>query len=161
NGRFPVRKDGIDWKDYVPGDRSDLIPNAIVPFDKLPQLWNPRSGFVFNSNNTPFRATAPEDDLKPSDYPAWMGIQTNMNNRAFPVLEPFGADKAITADAFHKYKFDVRYSTRSQMAGIINELCHPVHDAKACDLLTHWNLSADIHSRGAALAILTVVPVVR
>jgi acyl-homoserine-lactone acylase len=161
NGRFPVRKDGVNWKDTLPGDRSDLIPTAIVPFDKLPQLWNPKSGFVFNSNNTPFQATAPQDDLKVSDYPAWMGIQTNMTNRAWRALETFGADKAITADAFRKYKFDVRYSTRSGMAAIINELCRPVRDAKACDLLTHWNLSADVHSRAAALAILTAEPVLR
>jgi acyl-homoserine-lactone acylase len=161
NGRFPVRKDGVDWKGYIPGDRSDLIPNAIVPFDRLPQLWNPKSGFVFNSNNTPFQATAPEDDLKSSDYPSWMGIQTNMTNRAQRALETFGADKAITADAFRKYKFDVRYSTRSDVARIIAELCSPARDAKACDLLTHWNLSADIHNRGAALAILTAEPVLR
>jgi penicillin amidase/acyl-homoserine-lactone acylase len=161
NARFPVRKAGVNWQDYVAGDRSDLIPQSIVPFDKLPQLWNPKSGFVFNSNNTPFQATAPEDDLKPSDYPSWMGIQTNMTNRAWRALETFGADTHITADAFRKYKFDVRYSPNSDIAKIIGELCHPAQDRKACDLLTHWDLSADVHSRGAALAILTAQPVIR
>ena len=161
NGRFPVRKPGFDWQDYLPGDRSDLIPHAIVPFDKLPQLWNPKSGFVFNSNNTPFQATAPKDDLKPQAYPRWMGIQTNMTNRAWRALETFGADPKITAAAFRRYKFDVRYSRKSQIVKIIAELCRPVRDPKACDLLTHWNLSADIHNRGAALAILTAEPVIR
>ncbi|HEX4296096.1 MAG TPA: acylase [Rhizomicrobium sp.] len=161
NGRFPVRKDGMNWQGYIPGDRSDLIPTAIVPFDKLPQLWNPKSGFVFNSNNTPFQATDPADDLKASDYPAWMGIQSNMTNRAQRALETFGADTAIGDASFRKYKFDVRYSTKSDMAKIIAELCRPVRDPKACDLLTHWNLSADIHNRGAALAILTAEPVIR
>jgi acyl-homoserine-lactone acylase len=161
NGQFPVRKDGVDWQDYIPGDRSELIPTAIVPFDRLPQLWNPKSGFVFNSNNTPFQATDPADDLKSSDYPAWMGIQSNMTNRAQRALETFGADTAISAEAFRKYKFDVRYSPKSDVVKIIDELCRPVRDAKACDLLTHWNLSADIHNRGAALAILTAEPVIR
>ena len=161
NGQFPLRKDGVDWRGYIPGDRSDLIPAAIVPFDRLPQLWNPKSGFVFNSNNTPFQATDPADDLKASDYPAWMGIQTNMTNRAQRALETFGADTAISEAAFRKYKFDVRYSPKSDVAKIIAELCSPVRDAKACDLLTHWNLSADIHNRGAALAILTAEPVIR
>ena len=161
NGQFPVRKDGVNWRDYIPGDRSDLIPTAIVPFDKLPQLWNPKSGFVFNSNNTPFQATDPADDLKASDYPAWMGIQSNMTNRAQRALETFGADTAIGDAAFRKYKFDVRYSAKSDVAKIIAELCSPVRDAKACDLLIHWNLSADIHNRGAALAILTAEPVIR
>ncbi len=161
NGRFPVRKDGVNWQGYIPGDRSDLIPTAIVPFDKLPQLWNPKSGFVFNSNNTPFQATGAADDLKSSDYPAWMGIQANMTNRAQRALETFGADTAISAAAFRKYKFDVRYSAKSDIVKIIAELCSPVRDPKACDLLTHWNLSADIHNRGAALAILTAAPVLR
>ena len=161
NGQFPVRKDGVNWQGYIPGDRSELIPTAIVPFDRLPQLWNPKSGFVFNSNNTPFQATDPADDLKARDYPAWMGIQSNMTNRAQRALETFGADTAIGEAAFRKYKFDVRYSAKSDMAKIIAELCRPVRDPKACDLLTHWNLSADIHNRGAALAILTAEPVIR
>ena len=98
NGQFPVRSEGIDWKGFIPGDRSDLIWHAYVPFDKIPQLWNPKSDFVFNSNNTPFQATAPQDDLKPSDFSPTLGIQTNMTNRAMRALETFGADPSITAD---------------------------------------------------------------
>ncbi|MBV8977648.1 MAG: acylase [Alphaproteobacteria bacterium] len=163
NGEFPVRRPGLDWQGYLPGERSDLIPRAIVPFDKLPQLWNPKSGFVFNSNNTPFQATAPEDDLKPSDYPSWMGIQTNMTNRALRVLETFGADPKIGADAFRRYKFDVRYSAKSDVAHLLAALCKdpPSDVVRACAVLHVWNLSADIHNRGAALAILTAQPVLR
>lgn len=128
NGQFPVRKPGFDWQTYIPGDRSDLIWRSYLPFEREPQLWNPKSGFVFNSNNTPFQATAPEDDLKPADYPEWMGIQTNMTNRAMRALETFGADAHISADAFRKYKFDIRYSANSEVAKIIEEVCtHPPH----------------------------------
>ncbi len=163
NGQFPIRKGGVDWQSYLPGDRSDLIWHSYQPFDRMPQLWNPKSGFVFNSNNTPFRATASEDDLKSSDYPAWMGIQTDMTNRALRALETFGADHAISADAFRKYKFDVSYSAKSEVAAMIAKVCmHPARDFKsACDVLTKWNLSADIHNRGAALAILMAAPVSR
>lgn len=161
NGQFPVRKAGVNWRGIVAGDRSDLIPREIVPFDRLPQLWNPKSGYVFNSNNTPFQATAPEDDLKPSGYPSWMGIQDNMTNRAWRALETFGADTRISADAFRRYKFDVGYSARSDVASMIREACtHPDADlADACRLLFAWNRSADVHSRAAALAILMAVPV--
>ena len=166
NGQFPVRKDGVNWQGYLPGDRSDLIWHSYVAFDKLPQIWNPKSGFVFNSNNTPFQATAPQDDLRPSDYPAWMGIQSNMTNRALRALETFGADTAITAEAFREYKFDVRYSAKSEVANMIADVCgrDPGDDADlraACRLLKSWNRSADIHSRGAALAILMAQPVSR
>ena len=163
NGQFPVRKDSVDWQSYLPGDRSDLIWHSYLPFDRMPQLWNPKSGFVFNSNNTPFQATAPGDDLKASDYPRRMGIQTNMTNRALRALETFGADRAISADAFRKYKFDIRYSAKSEVAAMISQVCaHPPFDLKsACSLLVSWNRSADIHNRGAALAILMAAPVSR
>jgi penicillin amidase/acyl-homoserine-lactone acylase len=163
NGQFPVRKPGINWQTYLPGDRSDLVWHSNLPFDRIPQLWNPKSGFVFNSNNTPFQATAPDDDLKSSDYPAWMGIQANMTNRAYRALEMFGSDPSITAEAFRKYKFDIRYSTRSEIVRIIDEACHgrEADLAAACKILTSWDRSAGIHDRGAALAILMAEPVSR
>ncbi|HWA91379.1 MAG TPA: acylase [Rhizomicrobium sp.] len=164
NGQFPVRKAGVNWQDYLPGDRSDLIWHDIVPFDRLPQLWNPKSGYVFNSNNTPFQATDPADDLKASDYPSWMGIQSNMTNRAWRALETFGVDPKITAQAFRKYKFDISYSKRSEVAQMIAELCvHPTEaDVKrGCAVLTHWDRSTGIHDRGAALAVMMAAPVGR
>jgi penicillin amidase/acyl-homoserine-lactone acylase len=159
NGQFPVRKPGFDWKHILPGDRSDLIWHSYVAFDKIPQLWNPKSGFVFNSNNTPFQATAPQDDLKPADFPDWMGIQTNMTNRAYRALETFGADPAITAANFRKYKYDLAYSTKSDIAKEILEIeaIHPGNDAdlkQAQAILAHWDRRTDIHNRGAALAVL-------
>jgi len=165
NGEFPVRREGIDWKGFISGDRSDLIWHAYLPFDKIPQLWNPRSDFVFNSNNTPFRATAPEDDLKPSDFSPTLGIQTNMTNRAMRALETFGADKAITADAFRRYKFDLGYSVHSDIARMIAEVLKsdPGGDPdleQAQRILKSWNRRTDIHNRGAALAVLMGVRVV-
>jgi penicillin amidase/acyl-homoserine-lactone acylase len=159
NGQFPVRKPGVDWKGVLPGDRSDLIWHSYVPFDKIPQVWNPKSGFVFNSNNTPFQATGPGDNLKPSDFPDWMGIQTNMTNRAYRAEETFGADTHITADAFAKYKFDLAYSVRSDVAREIAEVTaiNPGADkdlAQAQSILAHWDRRTDIHNRGAALGVL-------
>jgi acyl-homoserine-lactone acylase len=159
NGQFPVRKPGVDWKGVLQGDRSDLIWHGYVPFDKIPQVWNPRSGFVFNSNNTPFQATGPGDNLKPSGFPDWMGIQTNMTNRAYRAQETFGADTHITADAFAKYKFDLAYSARSDIAKEIAEVTaiNPGSDkdlAQAQSILAHWDRRTDIHNRGTALAVL-------
>ena len=164
NGQFPVRKPGFDWKGTLPGDRSDLIWHAYVPFDKIPQLWNPKSGYVFNSNNTPFQATGPEDDLKPSQFPDWMGIQTNMTNRAYRALETFGADPHISAAKFRAYKFDLSYSAKSDLAKDIAEIeaVNPGNDAdlkQAQAILKGWNRKTDIHNRGAALAVLMGVRV--
>ncbi len=164
NAQFPDRIAGVDWKKTLPGDRSDLIWKGYLPFSATPQIWNPKSGLVFNSNNTPFQATGPGDALKPADFPASMGLETGMTNRAWRALETFGADPKITAEAFRRYKFDVAYSPRSDMAKVLAAVAalDPKGDAgvKAAQaLLAGWDRRTNVESRGAALAVLTALPI--
>ena len=165
NAQFPERKPGFDWKGVLPGDRSDLIWHSYVPFDKIPKYINPKSGVLFNANNTPFRATTPADDLDPSAFPKWMGIQTDMTNRAYRMEETFGSDPQITRDEFRKYKFDVTYSQKSELAALLKQVTSvdPGDDkdlAKAQEILRNWNMEATKDSRGAALGILMAEPVI-
>jgi acyl-homoserine-lactone acylase len=159
NGQFPNRAEGRDWTQVQPGDQSDLIWHGYLPFEKVPQIWNPKSGYVFNSNNTPFQATGAEDALKQSDFSTTMGIQMNMTNRAYRALETFGADPAITGEAFRKYKFDIAYSEHSDIAREIDEVLKtdPGADAelgKAQTLLKDWDRKTNVASRAAALGVL-------
>jgi acyl-homoserine-lactone acylase len=159
NGQFPVRAEGRDWREVQPGDRSDLIWHGYLPFDRVPQIWNPKSGYVFNSNNTPFEATGVEDALKPADFSPTMAIQTDMTNRAYRAQENFGADAAITEEAFRAYKYDLAYSDRSDFAREIAEVVKvdPGSDndlSAAQALLKGWDRRTNIGSRAAALAVL-------
>jgi acyl-homoserine-lactone acylase len=166
NGLFPVRQPGPDWQGVLPGDRSDLIWRSYVPFDKVPQLWNPPSGFVFNSNNTPFHASAPADDLRPEDFSPTLGIQTDMTNRAWRAMETYGADSRITAEAFHAYKYDLAYSVHSDEARVYAGILaiDPGKDRdlqQALDILKRYDRRTNVANRGAALAVLTIEPVLR
>lgn len=166
NGEFPVRQPGFDWRGYLPGTSSKLIWDHYLPFSRVPQIWNPRSGFVFNSNNTPFVATAPADDLKPDNFPLWMGIQTNMTNRAWRALENFGGDTSISAADFRKYKFDLTYSDKSDfMAHVRTLIAMPANGdpdvEKAQAILKAWDGKTNVADRGTALAVLTIEPVMR
>jgi acyl-homoserine-lactone acylase len=159
NGQFPVRAEGRDWTQVQPGDRSDLIWHGYLAFDRVPQIWNPKSGYVFNSNNTPFQATGAEDALKPADFSPTMGIQSDMTNRAYRAEEMFGTDAAITDEAFRAYKFDLAYSDRSDIAREIAEVVQvdPGSDidlSAAQVLLKGWDRRTNIGSRAAALAVL-------
>ena len=78
---------GWDWQADLPGDRSDLIWDGYIPYADGPKLVNPESGFIFDANNTPFRATDGADNLTPEQFPAWMGLQTNETNRSLPIQE--------------------------------------------------------------------------
>ena len=163
NGLFPDRKPGLDWKGVLPGDRSDMIWRSYLPFNRVPQIWNPKSGYVFNSNNAPFAATAPEDGLKPVDFPETMGLQTNMTNRAYRAQETFGSDAKISEAAFRAYKFDISYSARSDVARIVDAILHldPAGNrdiVRAQDLLRRWDRSTNVDSRAAALAVMTATP---
>jgi acyl-homoserine-lactone acylase len=159
NGQFPNRREGRDWTQVQPGDESDLIWHGYLPFEKVPQIWNPKSGYVFNSNNTPFQATGADDALKPSDFSTTMGIQMNMTNRAYRAFETFGADPAITAESFRKYKFDIAYSEHSDLAREIDDVLKtdPGADAdlgKAQMLLKNWDRKTNVANRAAALGVL-------
>src|SRR5258708_7951654 len=168
NGLFPVRQEeaGLDWQDVLPGDRSDLIWHRYLPFEKIPQIWDPTGGLVFNSNNTPFQAAVPADNLKPQDFSPTLGIQSNMTNRAWRALETYGADSHITAETFRKYKYDLSYSTRSDVAQIVDQVIaiDPGKNAgsdlsqddlgQAQEILKRWDHRTNVANRSAALAIL-------
>ena len=156
NGLYPLRKDGPDWSGVVAGNRSDLIWTKARPFSQSPQIWNPKSGWVFNSNNGPFHATDAADDLKPTDYPASMGIETHMTNRAWRALETYGADPKITAEEFNTYKYDLAYSQQSEEYSWVKDVVSGDVGTNP-DLITAqavlraWDGQTDLHNRGAAL----------
>jgi acyl-homoserine-lactone acylase len=166
NGQFPVRRDGFNWMGTLPGDRSDLLWKDRVPFAGLPQVWNPRSGIIFNSNNTPLVASEAADNIRAESLPHNLGLQTNMTNRALRVQETYLLDKSITAAEFEAYKYDLTYSSRSTLAGLISRVIKmdPGGDpdfAKAQEILMGWNRRTDLDNRGAALAILMGEPIGR
>jgi penicillin amidase/acyl-homoserine-lactone acylase len=165
NARLPLRAEGYDWQAHLPGDRSETLWTEFLPFAALPQLVNPLSGFVANSNHTPFRTTVGPENPDPDDFSPTLGIETDMTNRGLRALELFGADPSISAAEFRRYKFDKRYSEKSDAARIVVEaLAAELPDdpllLEARRVLAAWDRSADVENRGAALAILTATPVV-
>ncbi len=164
NGQYPNRTATADWAHVLPGDRSDLIWQGYRPVEQIPQLWNPKSGFVFNSNNSPFEASAAEDNLRPADFPASMGLQTNTTNRALRIGENVGADPAITDESFRRYKYDITASERSGLLAMVAQVLamDPKGDKDliaAQAILKGWDRKADIHNRGTALAALMSQPI--
>lgn len=165
NGKYPDQPAEVNVNGDIPGDRAALIWHAYLPPSRVPQIWDPESGFVFNSNNTPFRATGPGDQLNPKNFVPSMGLETQMNNRALRVEETYGADTSISEEAFRRYKFDLRYSDRSEMVTLIHDLL--AIDSKDADIKTaqgilrRWNLSADQANREAPLALLTAYKILQ
>ncbi|MCP5060398.1 MAG: acylase [bacterium] len=168
NARFPKRREGWDWKGYLPGDRSDLVWTEYHTYDEAPQLMNPSSQVVTNANSDPFHATVGEENLKRENYPESFGIERRMTNRALRALELYGGDDSITAEEFRAYKFDKRYSAKSAAREIVATILAADPEtlgddpdyAEARELLAAWDFTATAASRTAPIAIISLTPVV-
>jgi penicillin amidase/acyl-homoserine-lactone acylase len=165
NAVFPKRVPGLDWGGVLPGDRSDLIWSEWLPFDAVPQVVNPASGFVASANHTPFRSTADGDAPDPARFAPELGIETRMTNRALRALELFGGDASITREEFRAYKFDKRYAEGSEARRIVAEILAADFGGdpelvRGQDVLRGWRASAEADDPAAALAILSATPVV-
>jgi penicillin amidase/acyl-homoserine-lactone acylase len=161
NARLP-RRTGSD-EGYLAGDTSPALWTEYLSFDELPRVTNPPSGFVINSNSSPFQATLGPGNPDPARYPPSLGIETHLTNRAQRALELFGGDASLTREAFDRYKFDTAYSPRSTTARRFHEIVDgPLPDdpliREAADVLRRWNLDTDIANPATALALLTLRP---
>ena len=86
---FPDRPAGFNWRGIVPGDTSADLWTKTLPFDRVPALVNPRSGYVMNANNTPWVAAGPGDELDPAAFSPLLGVEDDMTNRAVRLIELF------------------------------------------------------------------------
>ncbi len=168
NALLPIRDARYNWRGYLPGDTSDVLWTEYLPFDALPQVKNPQSGFLQNCNSTPFFTTDGPDNPNPDDYCESLGIEPPemMTNRALRALELYGADDSITEEAFYEYKFDWHYSEESRAAELRQQLLDTVDDddpviQQALETLRNWDLGGDPDNTSTAIAVLAMEPVVR
>ncbi len=71
NGAVPRRSLNFDWSQPVDGSTPETEWHGYHSFSELPQVTNPKSGFVQNCNSTPF-ATTLFDNPNPGAYPKYM-----------------------------------------------------------------------------------------
>ena len=80
NGAVPRRSTKFDWSKPVDGSNPEAEWNGYHSFDELPQLTNPKTGFMQNCNQTPFTTTSEGNPAKES-FPNYMTHESD-NARA-------------------------------------------------------------------------------
>tara|TARA_B100001105_G_scaffold167973_1_gene135209 strand:+ start:345 stop:2459 length:2115 start_codon:yes stop_codon:yes gene_type:complete len=161
NAKIPLRKNGYDWQKILPGETSTNLWTTFVPFDSLPQVTNPPSGFFQNCNSSPYLATGDSAEM-PLPLPNWAGVERHQTSRALRALETYGADTSISRQEFFNYKYDHRYSKKSQIARtrdrFISDMENDTNRAlkPALELLANWDLEADSTNKAAALAFMVL-----
>lgn len=96
NGSVPKRPTKFDWSKPVDGSNPEAEWNGYHSFDELPQLTNPKTGFMQNCNQTPFTTTADGNPAKDS-FPNYMthesdNARARISRRILSTHEKFSFD---------------------------------------------------------------------
>ncbi|WP_448098909.1 penicillin acylase family protein [Luteibacter yeojuensis] len=68
---IPNRDDRFDYTKPVDGSDPATDWKGTLPLDKAPRLFNPPTGWIFNTNDWPYSAAGP-DSPKQADFPRYM-----------------------------------------------------------------------------------------
>ncbi|HEV2423855.1 MAG TPA: penicillin acylase family protein [Terriglobia bacterium] len=107
HGDFIPRRDPrFDWTRPVDGSDPATGWHGLLSLDETPHLLNPKSGWIYNSNDAPWNAAGP-GSLKKQDFPIYVetGGESARGLHAVRVLEnrkDFTLDSLITT-AFDSY----------------------------------------------------------
>jgi acyl-homoserine-lactone acylase len=85
---IPRRNPKFDWTKPVDGSDPESDWKGLLSFEESPHLFNPATGWLYNSNNSPWSA-AGSSSLKQSDFPKYVdnGIENARGLHAIKVLE--------------------------------------------------------------------------
>ena len=89
HGNFiPRRESKFDWTKPVDGSDPESEWKGLLSFEESPNLINPATGWVYNSNNSPWSA-AGASSLKQADFPKYVdnGFESARGRHAIMLLE--------------------------------------------------------------------------
>lgn len=163
NGNFPFRDRAYNWKEVLPGDTSATLWEDFHSTEELVQVLQPISGYVFNTNNTPFTSSGPLDNPRRRDYDPTLGNYQYENNRSLRVMEILSEIDKISWQDFLRLKYDQQYPDSMYIFFMSNPTDIFNLDAdefpairKEIELLHSWDRVGNAESEGAAMSLVTM-----
>ncbi len=159
NGLFPKRNPKYDWFNVLPGNTSETLwKPEFYPLDSLPQYLNPESGYLFNTNNSPFNATGPMENLDPYKFNPTFHYSIEDNNRSIRAQDLIAQYDKVSYEDAKKIKFDQIFNEFIYTSGCENLILLTTLDpekypdiADAIAVGNDWDRSADVDNKEAAL----------
>ncbi|MGA0566540.1 penicillin acylase family protein [Rathayibacter sp. KR2-224] len=142
-GTIPIRKQG-DGTTITPGWSSAYGWSGYIPFDQLPSVYNPSSGFIVTANNA---AVGPGFALNlTQDWDS--GYRADRITSDLQKLIASG--KKITSADMSKVDADTYDANAAVLVPLLQNASLDDGTRKAVDLLAHWNYHDDADSAAAA-----------
>ena len=161
NALMPIRDSSAqyNWKKTLPGNTSKTLWTQFKSLKSLPQYINPKCGFLFNTNHSPFLATAAADNLNPASFAKTDGWEQYHLNRSVRFLELIQHEEKLSYEKFKLIKFDrqlpvhMQYPYQLDTMFALNENDYPVL-APLITIFKNWDKRGDAESKGAAIFLL-------
>ena len=157
NGILPKRAEGYNWKGIVPGDTMETLWTEYHEIEDLPQVIQPKSGFIYNANHSPFKSTSADENPNEKDYSERMGYETYDNNRSTRLIELIESYDKVSYDDFKDIKYDNSFPSKFNYnfmdINLIDEIeLDTNHELfEIVNEIQNWNRKTDINSIGAGL----------
>jgi len=105
---IPRRDTSFDWTKPVDGSNPTTTYRGVLSFAETPNVVNPASGWVYNSNNWPWSAAGEGSSPKRENYPRYVETGTEETARGYHALRVLEGKTdwtmaSLTAAAFDSY----------------------------------------------------------
>ncbi len=143
NGKIPIRAEGYDWLDVVPGNTRETLWDSYYDIKDLPQVVKPASGFVYNANHSPFKSSSEADNPIAENFAKEINFETYDNNRSTRLLQLLEEEERIDYKRFKRIKYDHQLPTPLQYNYMD---LNPLFDMKVADYPEVSTLLTDIQN---------------
>jgi penicillin G amidase len=142
-GLVPIRRAG-DGRTPVPGWDDRFAWDGFIPFDELPNVFNPDEGWIVTANNAVVDGT----------YPYLLTADWNLGDRAARIVELLSGPDPLSPDDMAAIQLDTFNATAERIRPWFiapDPASLTATEAAAYDALATWDLHNDAGSAGAAV----------
>jgi acyl-homoserine-lactone acylase len=160
NGKMPYRNGdpAYHWNSTVPGNTRATLWTTFKPLSALPQYLNPKSGYLYNTNHSPFLATAKNENLSAAKFDAYDGYELTHNNRSRRAKDLIDGLDKISYEDLKRIKFDRQlpakilypYGYTADSLFMVDETKYPLLSPLIISL-KNWDHNAIAESNGALI----------
>lgn len=137
----------------IPVSTTADIWTSYIPFDSLPQLLNPKGGYVQNSNDPPY-FTNLHQVLDPERFPDYfpepeLGLRTQLSLQLIDTKKKLSLEDVIALK--HSYRMLLADRVRDDLVKLVRASNPTPEVSQAIDVIAKWDKTVAPDSRGGTL----------